>query len=58
MADDSFRQAIQDAWGTECLICGRSPEEWITSTNRRLVNSLHHINGDDTDDRVANVIPL
>ncbi len=58
MADDSFRHRVQDAWGTACLICERSPSEWISSDSRRLVNSLHHINGDDTDDRVANVIPL
>ena len=58
MSDSSFRQAVRDAWGTECLICGRAPEDWVNSDNRPLVNSLHHINGDDTDDRVANLIPL
>jgi len=58
---DGFRQAVRDAWGGECLVCGRSPEGWLNTTEgerRQNKLSLHHINGDDTDDRVANVIPL
>jgi hypothetical protein len=61
MSDDEFRQAVRDAWGGACLVCGRSPESWLNTTQgerRQDVLSLHHLNGDDTDDRVANVIPL
>ncbi|QAU13471.1 HNH endonuclease [Halorubrum sp. BOL3-1] len=61
MSDDSFRQAVRAAWGGECLVCGRSPEGWLNTTEgarRQDKLSLHHINGDDTDNRVANVIPL
>ncbi|WP_089649588.1 HNH endonuclease [Halobacterium hubeiense] len=59
MSDDGFREAVYAAWGQECLVCGQSPEEWVESETRTQTTlSLHHINGDDTDDRVANVIPL
>lgn len=61
MSDDDFRQAVHNAWGKACLVCGRSPEGWLNATEgerRQDKLSLHHINGDNTDDRVANVIPL
>lgn len=61
MSDDSFRQAVRAAWGDECLVCGRFPDGWLNTTQGARSQdklSLHHINGDDTDDRVANVIPL
>ncbi|MDL0121119.1 HNH endonuclease [Halobacterium salinarum] len=47
--------------GPGCLVCGRSPEGWLNTTKgerRQDKLSLHHVTGDDTDDRVANVIPL
>ncbi len=58
---DEFRQAVYDAWGRECLICGRTPEGWLQAAvggGQQDKLSLHHLNGDDTDDRVANAIPL
>lgn len=61
MSDDAFRQAVIDAWGDACLLCGRAPESWLDTTRgerRQAKLSLHHVNGDDTDDRVGNVIPL
>jgi len=52
-------EAVHAAWKQECLVCGQSPEAWVKSETRTQTTlSLHHINGDDTDDRVANVIPL
>ncbi|WP_199237903.1 hypothetical protein [Halorubrum sp. GN12_10-3_MGM] len=61
MSDDEFRQAVRNAWGGACLVCGRSPDGWLNTTRgerRQDKLSLHHLNGDDTDDRVTNVIPL
>ncbi|MDL0126520.1 HNH endonuclease signature motif containing protein [Halobacterium salinarum] len=61
MSEGDFREAVYAAWGQECLVCGRSPEGWLNTTRgerRQDKLSLHHINGDDTDDRVENVIPL
>ena len=58
---DEFRQAVYDAWGRECLICGRTPEGWLQAAvggGHQDKLSLHHLNGDDTDDRIANAIPL
>ncbi|WP_199239167.1 HNH endonuclease [Halorubrum sp. CGM4_25_10-8A] len=54
-------QAIFDRWGRQCVVCGRTPDEWL-ETNYGARNqdklSLHHVNGDNTDQRVENVIPL
>jgi len=61
MSDDDFREAVYAAWGQSCLVCVCSPDRWLTTTRGKRQQdklSLHHINGDDTDDRVANVIPL
>jgi len=61
MSDGNFRQAVLAAWGDECLVRVRFPEAWLNTTSGTRYQdtlSLHHINGDDTDDRVANVIPL
>ncbi|QLH76918.1 HNH endonuclease [Halosimplex rubrum] len=60
MSDD-FRVAVYDRWGDECVVCGRSPDSWLDTTagtRRQEKLSLHHINGDETDDRVENVIPV
>ena len=43
---DNFRQAVRDAWGGACLICGRSPEGWLNTTEgerRQDKLSLHGI---------------
>jgi len=32
MSDDEFREAVRNAWGDACLICGRSPEGWLNTT--------------------------
>jgi|GEM_PF-3565950 len=58
---DEFRQAVYDEWGDKCVVCGRSPAGWLNTTHGRRRQdklSLHHVNGDDTDDRVENVIPV
>jgi len=58
---DDFRTAVYDEWGDTCVHCGRSPDGWLNTTvgNRRQDKlSLHHVNGDDTDDRIENVIPV
>jgi hypothetical protein len=47
MSDDEFREAVRNAWGDACLICGRSPEGWLNTTRgerRQDKLSLHHIN--------------
>jgi hypothetical protein len=61
MKPTNFEQAVFDRWGHACVVCGRTPEEWLaTDAGTRVQDklSLHHVNGDDTDDRVENVIPL
>jgi len=61
MQPNDFENAVFDRWGDECIVCTRRPEEWleITSGTRRQERlSFHHVNGDDTDDRVENIIPV
>ena len=61
MQPKEFEKAVLDRWGDECIVCTRRPEEWLTTNcgNRSQARlSFHHVNGDDTDDRVENVIPV
>jgi len=55
MQPQNFENAVLDRWGDECIVCTRRPEEW-NGTQEKL--SFHHVNGDDTDDRVENLIPV
>lgn len=61
MWPESWEKAVFDRWGKACVICGRRPEEWLeTDLGNRVQDKLsfHHVNGNDTDDRVENVIPV
>ncbi|WP_199239159.1 MULTISPECIES: HNH endonuclease [unclassified Halorubrum] len=61
MRPTHLEQAVFDRWGRQCVLCGRTPEEWLeTDYGARNQDKLsfHHVNGDDTDHRVENVIPL
>ena len=61
MRPTNLEEAVFDRWGRACVVCGRTPEEWLETdlgTRRQSKLSFHHVNGDDTDDRVENVIPL
>ncbi len=55
MTDRSFRQKVIDEYGNECLLCGRSPSDGY---DRRQGLSTHHVNGDASDNRLENVIPV
>lgn len=48
----TIRQQVYDTYGDVCLLCGRTQEE------RTQPLSLHHLNGDESDTRVGNVVPL
>lgn len=61
MRPTTFEQAVFDRWGRECVVCSRTPDEWLNTdlgdrTQDKL--SFHHVNGDEDDDRVENVIPV
>lgn len=61
MRPTTLEEAIFDRWGRACVICSRTPDEWLDTdlgARRQDKLSLHHVNGDDTDQRVENVIPL
>ena len=61
MRSTSFEQAVFDRWGRACVVCSRTPDEWLeTDLGDRSQDKLpfHHVNGDDDDDRVENVIPV
>jgi len=61
MQPNDFENAVFDRWGDECIVCTRRPEEWLETTSgirRQGRLSFHHVNGDDTDDRVENIIPV
>lgn len=49
MRSEDFEKAVFDRWGDECVVCTRRPEEWNRTQNKL---SFHHVNGDDTDDRI------
>ena len=55
MRSEDFEKAVFDRWGDECVVCTRRPEEWNRTQNKL---SFHHVNGDDTDDRIENLIPV
>ncbi len=55
MRSKDFEKKIFDYWGKECVVCTRRPEEWNGAQDKL---SFHHVNGDDSDDRVENVIPV
>jgi len=61
MRPTHIEEAVFDRWGRECVVCSRTPDEWLeTDSGNRVQDklSLHHVNGDDTDHRVDNLIPL
>jgi len=61
MRSKELEGAVFDRWGDACVVCSRRPEEWLETDlgeRRQDKLSFHHVNGDDTDDRVENVIPL
>ncbi|MFC7074189.1 HNH endonuclease [Halovenus rubra] len=61
MRPTNLEEAIFDRWGRACVICSRTPDEWLDTdlgARRQDKLSLHHVNGDETDQRVENVIPL
>ncbi|MDL0140103.1 HNH endonuclease, partial [Halobacterium salinarum] len=61
MVSKSLVEAVFERWGKACVVCGRRPEEWLETdfgTRTQANLSFHHVNGDDTDDRVENLIPL
>lgn len=61
MSLTDFEQKVLDHWGHECVICTRRPEEWLEASETNHTQeklSRHHVNGDKTDDRVENVIPV
>jgi hypothetical protein len=61
MRSQSLEEAVFDHWGRACVVCGRRPAEWLeTNAGTRVQDKLsfHHVKGDDTDDRVENVIPV
>ncbi len=55
MSPRNFREAVFDEHGTECIVCGRSPENGY---NRSQELSVHHLNGDHSDNRPENGIPV
>ena len=55
MRSHNFEQAVFDRWGDACVVCTRRPEEWNGAQDKL---SFHHVNGDDSDDRIENVIPV
>ncbi|MDL0127832.1 HNH endonuclease [Halobacterium salinarum] len=61
MRSEDLEEAVLDRWGNACVVCGRRPEEWLDTDlgeRRQDKLSFHHVNGDDTDDRIDNIIPL
>mgnify|MGYP000628058351 FL=1 len=61
MKPEALKEAGCDRWGDACVICGRRPDEWLATNlgeRRQDTLSFHHVNGDDTDDRVENIIPV
>lgn len=44
-----------DENGNRCVVCGRSPENGY---ERHQALSVHHVNGDDSDNRPENGIPV
>lgn len=61
MRSEELEEAVFDRWANACVICGRRPEEWLETDlgeRRQDKLSFHHVNGDDTNDRVENIIPL
>lgn len=63
VSDELFERVVEEK-GEQCIVCGRSPEEWLEAegddgyTRSQEDIRLHHVNGDDTDDRVENLIPV
>ncbi|AAM88731.1 HNH endonuclease [Natrialba phage PhiCh1] len=61
MTHDDLRALVLDKYGCECIVCGRSPEKWLESEDLDRSQdkiSIHHVNGDDSDDRLENLIPV
>ncbi|WP_089649585.1 HNH endonuclease signature motif containing protein [Halobacterium hubeiense] len=61
MRSKELEDAVHERWGNACVVCGRRPEEWLETDlgeRRQDKLSFHHVNGDDTDDRIENIIPL
>jgi hypothetical protein len=61
MRSEDLAEAVRERWGNACVVCGRRPEEWLDTDlgeRRQDKLSFHHVNGDDTDDRIENIIPL
>ncbi|CAM3014286.1 HNH endonuclease [Halobacterium salinarum] len=52
----TFREHVFDTHGRECIICDRSPEDGYEHSDQDL--SVHHVNGDSTDNRPENGIPV
>mgnify|MGYP006267105831 CR=1 FL=1 len=53
----SFRELVIEQRGNRCVIrgCGRIPSK---EPNRKNRISIHPINGDDTDERLENAVPV
>lgn len=51
-----LREKVHDRYNGECFFCGRSYEHSASNGNGHI--HVHHINGDDEDDRMDNLILL
>jgi 5-methylcytosine-specific restriction endonuclease McrA len=52
MTLESVRKRVFSRYGEVCALCGRTMEERIQGL------SVHHINGNDSDNRIENLIPV
>ncbi|WP_424016210.1 HNH endonuclease (plasmid) [Halorientalis pallida] len=57
MPSDRLRKLVYDQYGEACVICGRNPEGWRHCRKQEEL-SLHHIDGDETNDEIENLIPV